>query len=86
MPNFTKNPIPENVVKKKLVFRIMIKVEYVETVTKKRPKPKNRLLIKNPQFLSIRPEIQAILPTHELVILTKFCSYRAKIVNFSSVL
>ena len=29
-------------------------------------------LVKNPQFLSNQADIQAIVPTHELVILTKF--------------
>jgi len=31
--------------------------------------------MKNPQFLSIWPEIQAILPTHELVIFTKIVDF-----------
>ena len=29
--------------------------------------PKNRLLVKNPQFLSSQVDIQATLPTHELI-------------------
>ena len=30
-------------------------------------------LVKDPQFLSNQADIQEILPTHGLVILTKFC-------------
>ena len=37
---------------------------------------------KNPQFLSNQAEFQAILPTHELVILTKFYNNWIKIVDF----
>ena len=33
---------------------------------------KNWLLVKNPQFLSNQADIQATLPTHELIILSKF--------------
>ena len=43
---------------------------------------KNLLLIKNPQFWSDWAGIQATLPIHRLVILTKFCDSRAKIVEF----
>ena len=39
-------------------------------------------LIKNPQFYSKQLEIQAILPTHELVILKRFLKSRDKIVDF----
>ena len=39
-------------------------------------------LIKNEQFLSNQADIQAILPTHELVISTKFHKDRQKIVDF----
>ena len=34
---------------------------------------KNWLLVKNPQFLSNQADIQATLPTHELIALTKYC-------------
>ena len=37
---------------------------------------------KNPQFLSNQAEFRAILPTHELVILTKFYNNWIKIVDF----
>ena len=40
------------------------------------------LFIKDLEFYSDQAVIQAILPTHELVILTKFLSDRAKIVDF----
>ena len=36
----------------------------------------------NPQFLPDQDVIQVILPTHELIIFTKFHGYWAKIVNF----
>ena len=39
-------------------------------------------LIKNEQFLSNQADIQAILPTHELVISTKFHKDWQKIVDF----
>ena len=39
-------------------------------------------LVKNPQFFSNQADIQAILPTHELVILTKFHKDWPKIVDF----
>ena len=39
--------------------------------------------MKNPQFLSNQADIQAILPTHELIILTKFHKDCQKIVYFS---
>ena len=38
-------------------------------------------VVKNLQFLSNQAEIQAILPTHELFILTKFHKDRQKIVD-----
>ena len=41
-------------------------------------------MIKNPQFLSNWHEIKAILPTHGLIILTKFHYNWAKIVDFLS--
>ena len=44
--------------------------------------PKNLLLIKNPQFWSDWADIQAALPIHGLVILTKFHDSRAKIADF----
>ena len=43
--------------------------------------PKNLLLIKNPQFWSDWADIQAVLPIHGLVILTKFHDSRAKIAD-----
>ena len=39
-------------------------------------------LVKNPQFLSNQADIQAILPTHGLVILTKFHKDWQKIEDF----
>ena len=39
-------------------------------------------LIKNEQFLSNQADIQAILPTHELVISTKFHKNWQQIVDF----
>ena len=44
----------------------------LETDSKKIILTKNIPLIKNPQFYSDLAEILAILPTHELIILTKF--------------
>ena len=38
--------------------------------------------MKTTQFLTFWPEIQAILPTHQIVILTKFHKNGAKIVEF----
>ena len=46
--------------------------------------PENIVLIKNPQFYSDLAEILAILPTHELIALTKFDENRTKIVDFLS--
>ena len=43
---------------------------------------KKLLLVKDSQFLSNQADIQAILPTHELVILTKFHKDWPKIVDF----
>ena len=43
---------------------------------------KNWLLVKNPQFLSNQADIQATLPTHELIILTKFHDDWQEIVDF----
>ena len=43
---------------------------------------KNWLLVKNPQFLSNQADIQATLPTHELIILTKFHTDWQEIVDF----
>ena len=48
------------------------KVSQIETVAKKVDWPKIWLIIKNRQFLPNQPHIEAILPTHELVIFTKF--------------
>lgn len=42
-------------------------------------------LIKNQLFLSNQADIQATLPTHELVILTKFHKGWQKIVKFSDI-
>ena len=42
-------------------------------------------LIKNQQFLSNQADIQAILPTHELVILTKFHKDWSKNMEFLAV-
>ena len=39
-------------------------------------------LVKNPQFLSNQADIQATLPTHELIILTKFHNDWQEIVDF----
>ena len=44
--------------------------------------PRNRPIIKNPQFLPNQADIQANLPTHELVIFTKFHKVWVKIVDF----
>ena len=43
---------------------------------------KNWPLVKNPQFLSNQADIQATLPTHELIILTKFHDDWQEIVDF----
>ena len=43
---------------------------------------KNWLLVKNPQFLSNQADIQANLPTHELIILSKFHKIWKEIVDF----
>ena len=40
------------------------------------------LLVKNPQFLSNQADIQATLPTHELIILSKFLKDWKEIVDF----
>ena len=48
----------------------------------KRLLAKNLANNKNPQFLPNQVDIQAILPTHELVILTKFNNNWVKIVDF----
>ena len=53
-----------------------------EVENKKVHQPKIWLLIKNSQFLSNQAEIQAILPTHEFVILAKFHKDWQKIVDF----
>ena len=42
-------------------------------------------LVKNPQFLSNQADIQAIVPTHGLVILTKFHKDLQKINNFLAI-
>ena len=55
--------------------------------------PKIRQIIKNSQFLPNQAEIQAILPTYELVIFTKFqncgffinCLFRGQLPFFASV-
>ena len=47
--------------------------------------PKNLLLIKNPQFWSDWADIQAVLPIHGLVILTKFHDSRATIADLISI-
>ena len=49
---------------------------------KKGHKLKTSPLIKNPQFPSNLADIQAKLPTHEVVILTKFRKDCKKIVDF----
>ena len=49
---------------------------------KKSDWPKISTLIKNPQTVSNQADIQAISPTHELVILTKFHKDWPKIVDF----
>ena len=53
-------------------------------IQKKLHWPKNVLLIKNPQFYSYLAEILAILPTHGLIILTKFDGDCTKNVDFLS--
>ena len=55
---------------------------YLETDSKRIILTKNILLIKNPQFCSNLAEILVILPTHELIILTKFDEDQTKIVDF----
>ena len=55
---------------------------YVETDSKKIHWPKYILLIRNSQFYSNLAENLAILPTHGLIILTKFDQDWTKIVNF----
>ena len=57
---------------------------YLETDSKRIILTKNIPIIKNPQFYSNLAEILAILPTHELIILTKFDDDQTKIVNFLS--
>ena len=54
----------------------------IETLPKILDWPKNVPITKNPQFHSKCLKIQAILPTHGLVTLTKFHNARAKIVDF----
>ena len=44
---------------------------------------KNWLSVKNQQFLSNQADIQATLPTHELIILTKFHKTWQEIGDFS---
>ena len=39
-------------------------------------------LVKNPQFFSNQADIRAILPSHELVTLTKFHKDWQKVVDF----
>ena len=46
---------------------------------------KNWPLVKNSQFLSNQADIQATLPTHELIILTKFHNDWQEIVDFLAV-
>ena len=55
---------------------------YIETDAKKIYWLKISPLIKNPQFSSTLADIQAKLPTHEVVILTKFHKDCKKIVDF----
>ena len=43
---------------------------------------KNRLFVKNLQFSSNQADIQATLPTHELIILSKFRRDWKEIVDF----
>ena len=54
----------------------------VETDAKKLDWLKISPIVKKLQFLSDQAEIQAILPTHELFILTKFHKDWQKIVDF----
>ena len=56
--------------------------KYVETVAKKVVWPKIKLLIKNSHFSPNPAAIQAILPAHELVILTKGHNNWIGIVDF----
>ena len=49
---------------------------------KKRQKLKTSPLVKNPHFSSNLADIQAKLPTHEAIILTKFHKECKKIVDF----
>ena len=46
---------------------------------------KNRPLVKNPQFLPNQADIQSILPSHEVVILTKFHNDWQEIVDFLAI-
>ena len=57
-------------------------VNELETDAKKLDWLKISPVVKNLQFLSDQAEIQAILPTHELFILTKFHQNWQKIVDF----
>ena len=56
----------------------------LKTDSKKIILTKNMLLIKNPLFCSDLAIILAILPTHELIILTKFDGNWTNIVDFLS--
>ena len=53
-----------------------------KTVPKKWDWPKKMPITKNPQFFSKYLKIQAIIPPHGLVSLTKFHNDRAKNVDF----
>ena len=54
----------------------------IEADAKKKLLAKNQANNENLQFLPNQADIQAILPTHELVILTEFHNNWIKIVDF----
>ena len=67
----------------KIVFHLQtIYFQGKRVMHKKEHKLKTSPVIKNPQFLSNLADIQAKLPTHEVVILTKFHKDCKKIVDF----
>ena len=73
---------PRNFPFSRTKIEIEEKTIHIETVAKKVDWPKIMLLIKYPQFLSNQADIQAILPTHELVIFTKFPNNSIEIEDF----
>ena len=61
-------------------------MKHIETVPKKMRLAKKMPIKEYPQFYSNMLKIQAISPTHELVILAKFHNDRAKNANFLKIL